>query len=278
MTPNVGVGFIIKKQVSGALKWRAVVLTKVMPSVGFQIGIDGEAKFRASINNISAALKALDAQMKSTTSAFTAQTTAEEKNKKTLEQLAKQAATLITAQKKAKQNIEDATSATSENSSVTLKAKRQYEEVTARLNETYAAMQQLSEGFEDNGAAAEEATGPLERYADTMATLQAADKVLDVLHTIGDGMTAAAESSIEFESAFTGVKKTVDGTPEQLAAISDEIKRMAAETGVSTTTIAAVAETPGSSALPPRISQALRARCSTSARAPTSPPTRQPLR
>lgn len=214
-------------------------------NIGPKIGIDGEAKFRASINNISAALKALDAQMKSTTSAFTAQTTAEEKNKKTLEQLAKQAATLITAQKKAKQNIEDATSATGENSSVTLKAKRQYEEVTARLNETYAAMQQLSEGFEDNGAAAEEATGPLERYADTMATLQAADKVLDVLHTIGNGMTAAAESSIEFESAFTGVKKTVDGTPEQLAAISDEIKRMAAETGVSTTTIAAVAENAG---------------------------------
>lgn len=214
-------------------------------NIGPKIGIDGEAKFRASINNISAALKALDAQMKSTTSAFTAQTTAEEKNKKTLEQLAKQAATLITAQKKAKQNIEDATSATGENSSVTLKARRQYEEVTARLNETYAAMQQLSEGFEDNGAAAEEATGPLERYADTMATLQAADKVLDVLHTIGDGMTAAAESSIEFESAFTGVKKTVDGTPEQLAAISDEIKRMAAETGVSTTTIAAVAENAG---------------------------------
>ena len=214
-------------------------------NIGPKIGIDGEAKFRASINNISAALKALDAQMKSTTSAFTAQTTAEEKNKKTLEQLAKQAATLITAQKKAKQNIEDATSATSENSSITLKAKRQYEEVTARLNETYAAMQQLSEGFEDNGAAAEEATGPLERYADTMATLQAADKVLDVLHTIGDGMTAAAESSIEFESAFTGVRKTVDGTPEQLAAISDEIKRMAAETGVSTTTIAAVAENAG---------------------------------
>lgn len=214
-------------------------------NIGPKIGIDGEVKFRASINNISAALKALDAQMKSTTSAFTAQTTAEEKNKKTLEQLAKQAATLITAQKKAKQNIEDATSATGENSSVTLKAKRQYEEVTARLNETYAAMQQLSEGFEDNGAAAEEATGPLERYADTMATLQAADKVLDVLHTIGDGMTAAAESSIEFESAFTGVKKTVDGTPEQLAAISDEIKRMAAETGVSTTTIAAVAENAG---------------------------------
>lgn len=214
-------------------------------NIGPKIGIDGEAEFRASINNISAALKALDAQMKNTTSAFTAQTTAEEKNKKTLEQLAKQAATLITAQKKAKQNIEDATSATGENSSVTLKAKRQYEEVTARLNETYAAMQQLSEGFEDNGAAAEEATGPLERYADTMATLQAADKVLDVLHTIGDGMTAAAESSIEFESAFTGVKKTVDGTPAQLAAISDEIKRMAAETGVSTTTIAAVAENAG---------------------------------
>lgn len=213
--------------------------------IGPKIGIDGEAKFRASINNISAALKALDAQMKSTTSAFTAQTTAEEKNKKVKEQLEKQVEVLRKAQEKANRNMEDAAKATTATSTVTLKARRQYEEVTARINETEQAMQQLTEGFEDNGAAAEEATGPLERYADTMATLQAADKVLDVLHTIGDGMTAAAESSIEFESAFTGVKKTVDGTPEQLAAISDEIKRMAAETGVSTTTIAAVAENAG---------------------------------
>lgn len=213
--------------------------------IGPKIGIDGEAKFRASINNISAALKALDAQMKSTTSAFTAQTTAEEKNKKVKEQLEKQVEVLRKAQEKANRNMEDAAKATTETSTVTLKARRQYEEVTARINETKQAMQRLTEGFEDNGAAAEEATGPLERYADTMATLQAADKVLDVLHTIGDGMTAAAESSIEFESAFTGVRKTVDGTPEQLAAISDEIKRMAAETGVSTTTIAAVAENVG---------------------------------
>lgn len=213
--------------------------------IGPKIGIDGEAKFRASINNISAALKALDAQMKSTTSAFTAQTTAEEKNKKVKEQLEKQVEVLRKAQEKANRNMADAAKATTETSTVTLKARRQYEEVTARINETEQAMQQLTEGFEDNGAAAEEATGPLERYADTMATLQAADKVLDVLHTIGDGMTAAAESSIEFESAFTGVRKTVDGTPEQLAAISDEIKRMAAETGVSTTTIAAVAENAG---------------------------------
>ena len=213
--------------------------------IGPKIGIDGEAKFRASINNISAALKALDAQMKSTTSAFTAQTTAEEKNKKVKEQLEKQVEVLRKAQEKANRNMADAAKATTETSTVTLKARRQYEEVTARINETEQAMQQLTDGFEDNGAAAEEATGPLERYADTMATLQAADKVLDVLHTIGDGMTAAAESSIEFESAFTGVRKTVDGTPEQLAAISDEIKRMAAETGASTTTIAAVAENAG---------------------------------
>ena len=214
-------------------------------NIGPKIGIDGEAEFRASINNISAALKALDAQMKNTTSAVNTYTTAETKNQKVAEQLVKQSLVLRAAQAKAKKNYEDATAATSENSTVTLKAKRQYEEVTARLNETTAALWRLSEGLEDNGAAAEEATGPLERYADTMATLQAADKVLDVLHTIGDGMTAAAESSIEFESAFTGVKKTVDGTPAQLAAISDEIKRMAAETGVSTTTIAAVAENAG---------------------------------
>ena len=56
---------------------------------------------------------------------------------------------------------------------------------------------------------------------------------------------AAGKASIEFESAFAGVEKTVDGTEEQLAALRQGILDMAEEIPASTTEIAAVAEAAG---------------------------------
>ena len=58
-------------------------------------------------------------------------------------------------------------------------------------------------------------------------------------------LTAATKEAIEFESAFTGVTKTVDGTEEQLANLKQGIKDLAKEIPSSTTEIAAVAEAAG---------------------------------
>jgi len=55
----------------------------------------------------------------------------------------------------------------------------------------------------------------------------------------------AVDASIEWESAFTGVKKTVEGTPEQLAQINDEILKMSTEIPLTTTELAKIAETAG---------------------------------
>ena len=57
--------------------------------------------------------------------------------------------------------------------------------------------------------------------------------------------TAATKSAIDFETAFTGVAKTVEGTDEELAQLSDEIRQMAKEIPSTTTEIAAVAEAAG---------------------------------
>lgn len=61
----------------------------------------------------------------------------------------------------------------------------------------------------------------------------------------GTALTACATSAIEFESAFTGVEKTVDGTEEQLAELKQGIRDMAKEIPSSTTEISAVAEAAG---------------------------------
>lgn len=58
-------------------------------------------------------------------------------------------------------------------------------------------------------------------------------------------LTAATKEAIEFESAFTGVTKTVEGTDEQLNRIKQGIKDLAKEIPSSTTEISAVAEAAG---------------------------------
>jgi len=57
--------------------------------------------------------------------------------------------------------------------------------------------------------------------------------------------TLSAKAAVEFESAFAGVKKTVDATEEQFAELELGIRNMSKELPASTTEISAVAEAAG---------------------------------
>lgn len=61
---------------------------------------------------------------------------------------------------------------------------------------------------------------------------------------VGAGV-ASVKSTMDFETAFTGVEKTVDGTEEQIANLKQGIKDLATEIPSSTTEISAVAEAAG---------------------------------
>ena len=56
---------------------------------------------------------------------------------------------------------------------------------------------------------------------------------------------AAIKASIDYESAFTSVRKTVDATEEQFSALSDSIKEMSTQVGSSASDIAEVAAVAG---------------------------------
>lgn len=62
---------------------------------------------------------------------------------------------------------------------------------------------------------------------------------------VGLAMAGVTKSAISFESAFAGVRKTVDATEPQFRALSDGIRRMAREMPVSREEIAGVAEAAG---------------------------------
>lgn len=59
------------------------------------------------------------------------------------------------------------------------------------------------------------------------------------------GAAAVAKSGIDFESAFAGVKKTVDATEEQLAKLRSGILQMSTEIPLAATEIAGIAEAAG---------------------------------
>lgn len=64
------------------------------------------------------------------------------------------------------------------------------------------------------------------------------------------GIAAATKTAVEFEDAWTGVTKTVDGTPQQLSKIDDGLKNLAQTTSSTYQDIAHYAELAGQMGIP----------------------------
>ena len=64
------------------------------------------------------------------------------------------------------------------------------------------------------------------------------------------GLAFAAKEAMKFETAMAGVKKVADGTDEQYAALSDELKKMGAELGISAAEMADLAAAGGQLGIP----------------------------
>jgi len=86
---------------------------------------------------------------------------------------------------------------------------------------------------------------------------QGGNKTGEYMKKIGDGMSkyvtlpivggfvASVKEAADFESAFTGVRKTVEGTDEELASLRDELMKIPLSTASSTEEVMAVAEAAG---------------------------------
>lgn len=107
--------------------------------------------------------------------------------------------------------------------------KNQIDETTNKLKTGSEAIKEFGKNVEEKGNKIEKAGKKLSAFS--VATLAA--------------LTASAKGAIEFESAFTGVEKTVDATDEQLAELKVQIRQMAKEIPSTTTEISAVAEAAG---------------------------------
>lgn len=120
------------------------------------------------------------------------------------------------------------------------------------LDEAKSSADGCAKSIDEYGKEAKTAGDESEEFGDKskeaidgLSQALAAAGVVAALKEIADALNACVDASIEFESAFAGVKKTVDATPEQLAAISNGIKEMSTRIPAATAEIAGVAEAAG---------------------------------
>ena len=106
---------------------------------------------------------------------------------------------------------------------------KKLKDIQAQLNNTGKKLEEFGTKVQNSGKKIEEAGKKMSAFS--LAT--------------GTALITSAKSAIDFEDAFTGVEKTVDGTAEQMEELKQGIRDMAKEIPSSTTEISAVAEAAG---------------------------------
>ena len=102
--------------------------------IGPKIGIDGEAEFRKSLQNINQQLKTLGSEMKAVTSAFTDETSAQEKSRQSSALLREEISKQREKIELLKKGLDESAAKYGENDDKTLKWKQTVAEATSQLN------------------------------------------------------------------------------------------------------------------------------------------------
>lgn len=124
------------------------------------------------------------------------------------------------------------------------KTKKELEELEKQADETNKEIEDVDpKNIEEVG---KQASNSKEKM---LALKDAAGKVKDALVKVSkqaqNFVKSGFDSLVDYEDAFTAVKKTIEATPEQYDAIYEGIKKMATETASTKEEIAAVASTVG---------------------------------
>ncbi|MBB6451981.1 TP901 family phage tail tape measure protein [Salirhabdus euzebyi] len=127
----------------------------------------------------------------------------------------------------------------------------QYRNTVAQMNRTEQQLNKVTEAIEAQTNPWKKLSRNLDDAGTKMQTIGQSmtdfgrDYSLKVTAPIIAGSGAVFKAAMDFETAFTGVEKTVDATSEQMKSLRENIRDMAKEIPASTTEIAGVAEAAG---------------------------------
>lgn len=182
-------------------------------NIGPKIGIDGEAQYRAELNNIIQQAKTLDAQMKEVSSAFDDATKSQDAATKAAEIHARQVEVQQERVDKLKEMVEKSSEATGENSTQTLKWQEALANAKAELNElekgtgdTAKEVDGLSQAMDSSGPSFKNGlVAGAKAAAAALAAVTAATAAVVAGITKAVGETAAYGDEIDKESQKLGI-------------------------------------------------------------------------
>ena len=158
-----------------------------------------------------------------------------------------------------KASIGDVSNATAEQKQKLVEAGASMTATAAKVAELQNRYEQLAKSmrqayiddsaFTKFGNSAQELGGKFKKVGESVSGFGSA-LTKGVTAPIVAGAGIALKAAIDYESAFAGVKKTVDGTPQQFEKLSASIRNMAKEMPASATEIASVAEAAGQLGVP----------------------------
>lgn len=151
-------------------------------------------------------------------------------------------------QKKLKKALADCEKELADNEAKYKIAGSQALKYTEQLNKAKIAQNQLEESLTSTNGAMEDMPGKTDAAssaAEMFAEVLIASGIKEGLEKIRDGLIACANASVEFETAFTNVSKTIDAPEEKLLELRDAIKDLATELPYTTTEISDIAAIAG---------------------------------
>lgn len=142
-----------------------------------------------------------------------------------------------------KMQLSDLENAENKNTTAIKKKRNELTSAEVKLETYNKRLKEIDNQLKNTGKSIEEWGENVKKSGEKIE--KAGKKVSAFSIASASALVACAKSAIDFETAFTGVEKTVDGTAEQMAELKQGIRDMAKEIPSSTTEISAVAEAAG---------------------------------
>lgn len=197
-------------------------------NIGPRIGIDGEADYRKALQNIIQETKTLDAEMKSLSSSFDANTSTQEKNEKQAEILRKKQATLTKEVEEMKKAVDASTDKYGEGATTTLKWKEALAKAETELSQVNSQLKDVT-GWGAFAKNIEESSAKLKSLGESMTSIGKKMTASLTVPIVGLG-TVSVKTAADFESSMTKVGVISGATADELDILTAKAQEMGAST------------------------------------------------
>lgn len=212
--------------------------------------IDGEQAYTQTMQKLRRQQSAIRAEARALTSAYDENTSSVTKltDKKAI--LAKQIQQQQAIVEKLNTELDKEIEANGENSDKAQELAVQYNNASAKLNNFESELKDVEKGLREANNNLLQGAEKAKNYGDSLQAagdkITSAGKSMSIVSAGAAGaMVKAADAAIDYESAFTGVKKTVELSDEGFDALYESILDLSTEIPVTASEIAGVAEIAG---------------------------------